>query len=323
MKTVRHTICLGFSLFLFAMRAAGESPTCLESDIGRVAITADGLRLTDSATQGLHAGDVLVQLNSHLLHNCADLTGALSEARAHQLARLFLVRRERGLEAVALQSTTAVAVAPAAAPVIQAAGPAPMPAVVSTPVQVVVPTPTPVAEPTPTPVTIGTSDVGAVRATLNELQEFGKTLRASLPVVTAQPWAREVSDLQRVYERRRAETPSTQALAPILAYYQSIADILVYKDKVSAERAAHEMGQKRPQPNAVFEYHSGTPVSGWLQHYPFLQVSVIDAPETTKFVGWGEGNGTWVPDRAIELLVEHALADGDALGQRLDSHQER
>jgi hypothetical protein len=297
---------LGFLLVPLALRAAG-AVICPENEMGRVVDTAEGLQISDAAA-GLRAGDVLVQLNSHLLRGCDDLTDALAEARSQHLTRLFLVRRDHGLAAVALPPTAAVTVA--AAPVIHAAAPPPP--------QVVAATPAPVVEPTPMPDTLAPSGAPAVRASLNELQQFGRTLHAALPALRAQPWARRVSDLRRTLDGRRAEAPAVQALTPLLDYYQTAADILGYKEQTAVERSTHEMGQKPPQPDAVFEYHNGTQVSTWLERYPFLQDSVVDAPGFS-FIGVGERNGTWVPDRAVALLVEHALADGDAMGRRLDS----
>jgi hypothetical protein len=296
----------GFLLVPVALSAAG-AVLCPGDEMGRVVDTAEGLQISDAAA-GLRAGDVLVQLNSHLLRGCDDLADALAEARSQHLTRLFLVRREHGLAAVALPPTAAATVA-AAAPVIPPAAP--------TPLQVVAATPAPVVAPTPLQGTLAPSDAPAVRASLNELQQFGRALHAALPALKAQPWARRVRDLRRALDGRRAEAPAVQALTPLLDYYQTAADILGYKEQTVVERSTHELGQKPPQTDAVFEYHNGTQVSTWLERYPFLQDSVVDAPRVS-FIG-GERNGTWVPDRAIALLVDHALADGDAIGRRLDS----
>jgi hypothetical protein len=166
--------------------------------------------------------------------------------------------------------------------------------------------------PTPTPVAIGPSSVGSVRSILTGLLDLGHTLQANLPLLTAQPWARQVSDLREAYEKRRTDVPAVGAVEPILAYYQTVAEILLYKEK-----AVREADHVRPQPNVALDYNTGSQVSAWLHRYPFLQESVVERPG--RGIIGGESSGRWSPDRAVELLVQHALADADALRQRLDA----
>ncbi|HUI27764.1 MAG TPA: hypothetical protein VL403_16900, partial [Candidatus Kryptonia bacterium] len=265
--------------------------TCQDSLIGRIVVTAEGLQVDETFAQGLRPDDTLLQLNSHLLRSCADLTRAVAEAHERQLELLLLVRREHELRAVMLQ-----------APVTAAAKPLAAAAAVAPP------------NPTPTAVAIAPTDVDPVREMLAQLRDFGGSLQASLPVLTSQPWARQVHELRSAYERRQQVTPAVQALAPILDDYQTVAEILVYK-----EDAVRALGNSRPRPNMTLRYNTGSQVTGWLRRHPFLQASVVEPPEQTTFAGWAEGNGLWSPDRAVALLVERALSDGDALARRLDS----
>jgi hypothetical protein len=274
-----------------ALPAVAPPPPCSIAEIGRLVAGDDGLHVSESATREFLAGDVLLQLNSHTLRSCSDLTDALTEARDRELARLFLIRRTSRMEAVALRPPAVLAAAPTAREWFP--------------------------KPTPTPVPIQSGEVPDVRGLLEQFLEYGRTLRTSLPLLTTQPWTRRLSDLQRTYEQQRVAAQSVATLEPILAYYRTVVAILAYKEATAAERSTHEMGQKRPQPNAIVPYHSDSEVSTWLERYPFLAPSVVQAPDTTRFVGWGEGNGTWVPDRAVELLVDHALAEGQALAERL------
>jgi len=271
-----------------ALPLKAEPPACQDTEIGHVVVSRDGLRVVEPGAEEVQPDDILVQLNSHTLRTCADLGQALKEARERQLAPLLLVRRERELEAVLLRlpsqetdvgTTGPVAVVPAA---------------------------------TATAVAIGPSSVGSVRDTLARLLDLGHALQASLPLVTAQPWVRQVSDLQEAYEKRRAEVPAVGAVEPVLAYYQTIAEILLYKEK-----ALRQAGYLRPQPNVALDYNTGSQISTWLRRYPFLQESVIERPG--RGIIGGESSGRWSPDRAVQLLVQHAVADGDALRRRLDA----
>jgi len=278
---------VGFFAAALALTVEAEPPACPDTEFGRVVVTRDGLQVVEPGAEEVQSDDILVQLNSHRLRTCADLGQALKEARERQLAPLLLVRRDQELEAVLLRQSPAETGVAAAAPVM-------------------------VPVPTPTPVAIGPSSVGSVRSILTELLDLGHTLQANLPLLTAQPWARQVSDLREAYEKRRTDVPAVGAAEPILAYYQTVAEILLYKEK-----AVREADHVRPQPNVALDYNTGSQVSAWLHRYPFLQESVVERPG--RGIIGGESSGRWSPDRAVELLVQHALADADALRQRLDA----
>jgi hypothetical protein len=293
--------------------AAAEELACPDTDVGRVAVIADGLRVIAPQVQGLRPDDILVQLNSRVLHSCSDLTQAMAEARDRQLASLLLIRRQQGTEAIVLQRPLVPPpAAPPTAPILVdaiAATAPPQPTLTRPP-----PTFTPPSM-TLTPAPIARSAVAPVRDTLAQFRELGRSMQAKLPLPSAQPWAREVGDLRQAYEQHQAEVPALRVVEPILAYYQTIAEILVYR-----ERTFRDAGNTRSQPDVALSYNNGSQVSGWLQRYPFLQASVIAPPDT--LLGFAESNGRWSPDRAVELLVERALAEGDALAQRLDSASE-
>ncbi len=280
----RRTWLLGLLLTALALPAGADPVPCARMEIGSVIVAENGLRVIEPAVRGLAAGDVLEQLNSHELHTCADLAAALREARERGLALLFLVVRDQQRIAVfALWPRAAAVAAPA----------------------------TPAVESTPTPVAVSPRDSEVVGDMLSRLVAFGQTLQASLPVLTTQPWASRIGDLQQACAEGQAHTPAVGVLAPILAYYRTVAEILRYKEK--AER---EAGYTRPQPNVVLDYHSGPPVGTWMHRYPFLRESIVEHPGPS-LIG-GESNGRWSPDQAVRLLVERALADAAALRRRLD-----
>ena len=278
---------LVFLVGSLALPAAGQSAPCHDAAIGALVPTGDGLQVVAPGVPELRADDVLLQLNGQVLRRCADLRRALAEVRRQQLAVLLLVRRNGAVDAVALQQ---VAPAPFGA---TAAGAGAF------------------ATPTPTPTVFGASDVAPLRDMVDRLLDFGRRLRAALPVLTAPPWARDVYELQQTYDARRLQLPALAAVEPILAYYLTVVDILAYKEK--AERAA---GYVRPRPDIPLDYSSDSAVGEWLRRYRFLQASVVRPPAS---LGGIERGGVWSPDHAVKLLVEQALADGAALEQRLES----
>ncbi|MBI1815476.1 MAG: hypothetical protein HYR72_10895 [Deltaproteobacteria bacterium] len=290
--------------------ATGAEIACPDTDVGRVAVVADGLLVVAPQMQGLQPDDLLLQLNSHVLHSCNDLTQAMAEARDRQLASLLLIRRQQVTHAFVLQPPLA---APPAVP-LTAETLADSIAATATSQPALTPPPATFTPPsmTLTPAPLARSAVALVRDMLVHLRELGRSMQAKLPLPSAQPWAREVGDLRQAYEQHQVEQPALRLVEPILAYYQTIAEILVYK-----ERTFRNAGNTRSQPDVVLPYNNGSQVSGWLQRYPFLQASVIAPPDTV--LGFAEGSGRWSPDRAVALLVERALADGDALAQRLDA----
>lgn len=292
MNVVRAVGGSGLLVAMLASPLVAEPPTCPDNAVGRVIETADGLQIVALSAPGLRPGDILLQFNSRTLHQCAELADAIAEAHEHQLAQLVLVRRGRGTEVVAVPTPVEVSAAAAI----------PQPAT---------------AKETPTPPAINRASAAPVRDFLDRLVEFGHSLRANAPLLTAQPWARQTADLRQTYEKQRTEVAAVAVVEPIVDYYQTIADILAYRDE-----AARVGGSARPQPNAPLGYNSGSQVSAWLRRYPFLETSVIAFPETTAFAGWAESNGRWLPDRAVELLVDHALADADTIAQRLDATSE-
>ncbi|MFQ5668356.1 MAG: hypothetical protein ACE5I7_18255, partial [Candidatus Binatia bacterium] len=102
-----------------------------------------------------------------------------------------------------------------------------------------------------------------------------------------------------------------------LGYYETASDILAYRDA-----AARRAGRLRYRPNVVLEYNSTSRVNGWLRRYPFLRASVIQAAGQVHFITRAERSGRWSPDQAVQLLIEHAIASGEALGARWAPGQE-
>ena len=91
------------------------------------------------------------------------------------------------------------------------------------------------------------------------------------------------------------------AVATILAYHHTARDIRRTKiasfDKLRRdERAA----------SSSVPYFSDSEIPRWVVRYPFLSESLEASPSQGSF---GEVAGSWYPDRATELLWEHARSD--------------
>jgi hypothetical protein len=127
-----------------------------------------------------------------------------------------------------------------------------------------------------------------------------------------QPWAQRIDQIRQAYDRQQASGTGVGVVEPILGYYETVGQILVYKDAETRGRRA-----VRARAEVVLEYHTSSPVGGWLSRYPFLRASVVEEPETTRFITESESNGQWLPDRAVELLVARALSEGTALSTAL------
>ena len=306
---------------LLASPVAAAPAACPDGEIGRLLPTDTGLRVIGSNVPGLWAGDLVVQLNSHPLRTCADLNRALEEARARDLALLLLVRRDQVAAAVVVAPAREVARAAETAPPAGSAASNPppelapemVPARLAETPTAAAPTETAGVEPTAEAAALRGSDVQPVREILGELVAFGRALRSSLPVPAAQPWVGRVADLRRSYQGRLASVPAVRVTEPILADYEAVAEILTYQEEV-----ARQERRTRRRPGAELEFSSDSPVGAWLRRYPALRASVVEEPEKVGFPLPGERSGRWRPDRAVEILVERALGESEALGRRLD-----
>lgn len=299
-KNLWRSIQWGTALIALSPHAAvwGTPVTaCPDATLGRVVYSDTGLEVTEPAVAALQANDVLVQLNGRQLRTCDDVRMALREARDRRLTPLLLVRRDGTNQAVVItlpEEVRAVTVATVVPP-------SPIP-----------PSPIPTAVPTP----ISVSDADAVREMAGELVTFGRKLQADLPVPMAQPWSGRVEDLRRTYAARSAAVPAVRAVEPVLGYYETMVAILEYKERATRGRRA-----VRAQSEVVLEYDSDSPIAGWIERYPFLRPSVIAAPKTITFIGTGEVVGRWAPDRAVALLVERAITDGEVLSHGLSGER--
>lgn len=306
-----HPIVASFAFLVGMSAGAGlaDESQCADPVIGRVS-TADGnVRVTTPRTSGLESNDVLLQLNSHRLHVCEDLANALEEARAKGLDVLLLVERDGRVRAVRVElpaQPQIVAAAPVATGEDAAPGKVPTGSPVASPKHAATAKASPTAErPTAIPTQLTSADRAQVGEAIAEANLFGHDLQDSLPLLSSQPWLGRLQDLLDDQARRREQSEAASAIEPIFAYYETIAEILAY-----AEKATRDARRRRSRAELILEYDSTSEVNEWLKRYPFLVESVIELPKQITFLTRGERPGRWRPNRAIELLVERALAEG-------------
>jgi hypothetical protein len=255
---------------------------------------ADGIRIVESAVEPLHAGDIALQLNGKVLRSCEDLTVTLDQARSEGLKALFLVRRgdETMPVVVRLEDLRVASTPPTQA--------APPPTVASPPL----------AE-------IDSTSASEVRQALDELTSFGRRFETWSPATVSRSLARQIEELTGKYHRRIEQVPALAVIRPILGYYDTVGEILVYTEqqRVKEGKSVHRLGPG-------LEYQSNSIVTEWLRRYPFLEESVDDRPEKVTFLTSAEIAGHWSPDEAIRLLVKRAVADAEALSARIGAASE-
>lgn len=268
------------ALLIAATSPVSAAPVCTLAGVGAFAVTADGLRVVESATPALQRDDVLLQLNDRRLRTCDDASAALNVAEQQGLVPVVLVRRGDATRTATL----------------------PWP-------------PTPPEIPAPASLTAPDPDSLAEMASV--LQAFAD--QVNLPILSPQPFTGRLRELRQSVRAHRDDA-AAGAVEPILAYYDTVAEILAYKENATADAPAvgdtHvPMGGARVQRHALapFKYTSDGPPATWIARYPFLQSSVTQDIDT---FGPFERTGSWQPDEAIRLLVARARADTAALAQR-------
>jgi hypothetical protein len=288
--TARHAAqLLCFTLLVRATIAYAAGDLCDEASLGRVRPAADGIHIVESAVEPLRTGDVALQLNGKALRRCEDLTAALDQARSAGLKALFLVRRgdETTPVVVRLEDLSVASASPTpAAPVQSSVSP-------------------PLAE-------IDATSASEVRQSLDELASFGRRFEAWSPAPTSRSLARQIEEFTGKYRRRIEQVPALAVIEPILGYYDTVGEILVY-----AEQQRVRDGRSLHRYSPALEYQSNSVVAEWLRRYPFLKESVEDTPKQVVFLTNAEIAGHWSPDEAIRLLVKRAVADAEALSARI------
>jgi hypothetical protein len=288
---------LGVTVALVLAVAARADVPCALPGVGSFAVADDGLDVVHTDRADLRVGDRLLQLNGRRLTSCADLVTALQDAQRQGIMAVVALRRGEAVQTVLLTLPSApVAAVPIATP----------PAVAASP---------PLAGATPT-LPLLRSNPEALVPMLAALNAFADQIH--LPLAGPQPYGRRFEELQALYRQQRARGEALAAVDPIMSYYEAVATMLNYRERVEAERVTRD-GARAPgelarvhMPAAVVEYTTASEVGEWLRRYPFLEPSITRKP---GWMGQAEYSGLWKPDEAIRLLVERARSETAALAQ--------
>jgi len=292
---------------------------------------------TDSASV-LYVGDRILQVNGQRVRSCADLESAAAEALAKGLALLLAVERDGQLVSMAVESTLARAAAEPATTktytVVEVAWLATGVALVALdiayghgrhgPINPFGPfvrarkpepagveiTATPADDPPargvqlPPPVDASPALRQSTADAAAALGGLARYARLSLPMAVYEQHLEETEDRIETLPFGTDDNSVAvhAAVDTILGYHRTARDIrrtkIAYLNRVGRDvRAAARF----------VPYFSDSEVPHWLARYPFLHESLEASP--LAFGSFGERAGNWDPDRATDILWEHARED--------------
>jgi hypothetical protein len=153
--------------------------------------------------------------------------------------------------------------------------------------------------------------IEAAREALARLRDVERGATMTVPLV--------------VYEQRRANAAAAigdiefgpgedaaavrDVVASILDIHRTASEILHAKVRYQID-SRHEL-RVRTLPD--MPYFSDGEVPRWVAAYPFLDQAIVAPPKATRILIAGESSGRWSPDRAAELLWEHAREETERL----------
>ena len=256
---------------------------------------AEIAQLTAGSKVGLRPGDVLEQVNSWPIRDCENYGRAVRDARQKQKAVLVLISRngkrrpiffepeiwqrvdERKEEKQAVASLTKVLEAPL-----------------------------PAAERGDS-AEIGEQALAALR-TLETLVD------AARPLPMYERGLRDTRRRLRALQRQSRDDVEKRVMAGarvVFGYYETARAIRQYKhDYVGTERKDVRRGRAESYASASVPFFYDSPVTAWMDRYPFLRPSITDTPTKLGF-DFVEQPGRWNPDHAVTLLWQRARSETD------------
>lgn len=256
---------------------------------------AEIAQLTAGSKVGLRPGDVLEQVNSWPIRDCENYGRAVRDARQKQKAVLVLISRngkrrpiffepeiwqrvdERKEEKQAVASLTKVLEAPL-----------------------------PAAERGDS-AAIGEQALAALR-TLETLVD------AARPLPMYERGLRDARRRLRALRRQSRDDVEKRVMAGarvVFGYYETARAIRQYKhDYVGTERKDVRRGRAESYASASVPFFYDSPVTAWMDRYPFLRPSITDTPTKLGF-DFVEQPGRWNPDHAVTLLWQRARSETD------------
>lgn len=256
---------------------------------------AEIAQLTAGSKVGLRPGDVLEQVNSWPIRDCENYGRAVRDARQKRKAVLVLISRngkrrpiffepeiwqrvdERKEEKQAVASLTTVLEAPL-----------------------------PAAE-RGDGAAIGEQALAALR-TLETLVD------AARPLPMYERGLRDARRRLRALQRQSRDDVEKRVMAGarvVFGYYETARAIRQYKhDYVGTARKDVRRGRAESYASASVPFFYDSPVTAWMDRYPFLRPSITDTPTKLGF-DFVEQPGRWNPDHAVTLLWQRARSETD------------
>ncbi|MCY4386649.1 MAG: PDZ domain-containing protein [Desulfurellaceae bacterium] len=260
---------------------------------------AEITQLTPGSRVGLRKGDVLEQVNSWPIQDCKSYRNAVRDAQKKQKAVLLLVARKGKRRPIFFEPEIWQRIEEK-----------------KEEKQAVASLQTMLTAPLPEGVQARTGAIGdQALATLRGLETLA-VLSGSLPVYEKS--VREARNRIRTLNRQsqgEAEKRVVAGARVLFGYYETAQAIRQYKhDYLSSERKDIRQGRAASFRSETVPYFYDSPVTAWVDRYPFLRSSIKDSPDKLGF-DFIERPGSWDPDRAVQLLWRQARNETDKFAQ--------
>lgn len=260
---------------------------------------AEITQLTPGSRVGLRKGDVLEQVNSWPIQDCKSYRNAVRDAQKKQKAVLLLVARKGKRRPIFFEPEIWQRIEEK-----------------KEEKQAVASLQTMLTAPLPEGVQARTGAIGdQALATLRGLETLA-VLSGPLPVYEKS--VREARNRIRTLSRQsqgEAEKRVVAGARVLFGYYETAQAIRQYKhDYLSSERKDLRQSRAVSFRSEAVPYFYDSPVTAWVDKYPFLRSSIKDSPDKLGF-DFIERPGSWDPDRAVQLLWRQARNETDKFAQ--------
>ena len=260
---------------------------------------ADITQLTPGSRVGLREGDVLEQVNSWTIQNCKNYQRAIRDAQKKKKAILLLVSRKGKRRPIFFEPEIWQRIEEK-----------------KEEKQAVASLQTMLTAPLPEGVQKSTEAIGdQALATLRELETLAVP---SGPFPVYEKGVRDARNRIRVLSRQsqgEAEKRVVAGARVLFGYYETARAIRQYKlDYLSKDRKDIRQGRAESFSSEIVPYFYNSPVTEWVDKYPFLRSSIKDSPDKLGF-DFIERPGRWNPDRAVQLLWQQARNETDKFAQ--------
>jgi len=282
-----------------AQEILGLSLTPAAQREGGGLVVSDIAPLSQSARIGLLTGDLIEQVNSWQARDCQSYSSAVQDARQENKAVLLLIKRKGKRQTLAFEPEIWVR---------KEEERKEKEAVASLQTMLEAPLPAEVKDKTDA---TGAQALAILRALATAAVSGGK------PNVYEKGVTRATIQLLELDQESQGEAEKRVVAGAkvLLGYYLTAQEIRQYKQEfVSESRKDLRKGRAALFVSSEAPYFLKSPVPGWIDKYPFLQVTVKDSPSMLNFL---ERPGHWDPDKAIALLWEKAKEETDKFAQWL------